>query len=792
MANADLHVHSKYSNHPSEWFLQRIGASESYTEPEDIYNIARKNGMTFVTITDHNTIDGALELVKKHPKDCFVSVEATAYFPEDNCKVHILVYNITKEQFDSIQALRSDIYQLRDFIRKEKLACSVAHGIYSVNNRLTVDHVEKLILLFDTFEIMNGSRSRMNNQPLADVLKNLTKETTDSLIEKHRIEPFSDTPWIKGFTGGSDDHSGLFIGKAFTKAQGNSVEVFVDNLKSRHSMANGRYSNYQSLAFAIYKIAYEFSRKKSSTFSKSFASQLTEKLFSSDSLDLKSKLKIKTYSTLKRREGSKSVFEDLYWDLFTHVTNNGHASTEDKLDSFYDKLSIICDEFFKQLMGSFTKSLEHGDIFGLLKNVSSSLPGVFLTIPFFSTQKHFSNSRTLIRDLKNSFGINGSSGNGKILWFTDTITDLNGVSMIIKKIGWLSSVKDRDVTIVTSIPEDEMTDDLPPNVVNIPHFYTSELPRYENLTVHFPSLMTGLKMLDEYEPDMIYISTPGPVGLFGMLMSKVMNAKSIGVYHTDFTLQARDLFDDSTIENLIESYIRWFYSMLDEIRVPTKEYIDILDRRSYDREKMSVFRRGIDTALFSPAGGNGSYLGKLCGIKGGFTLLYAGRISRDKNLEFLIDVYNSLAVEYPELNLLIAGDGPDMASLKAVSAGNNRLVFTGALRHDSLPRLYSAADLFVFPSTTDTYGMVVMEAQSCGLPAIVTDKGGPKELVVENETGFVLGDTDKEAWMKKITELIELKKQDPGAFKTLKTNSRRHVLENANWDVLLDELTTVG
>jgi hypothetical protein len=146
---ADLHVHSCHSKHPGEWILQRLGAQESYTPVETIYRQAKEQGSAFVTLTDHNTIDGALELCRAHPEDCFVSTEATAYFPEDGCKVHTLCYDISPAQFATIQRARENICNLRDYLRQEDIACSVAHATFSVNNRLTLDHIEKLLVLFD-------------------------------------------------------------------------------------------------------------------------------------------------------------------------------------------------------------------------------------------------------------------------------------------------------------------------------------------------------------------------------------------------------------------------------------------------------------------------------------------------------------------------------------------------------------------------------------------------------------------------------------------------------------------
>jgi predicted metal-dependent phosphoesterase TrpH len=167
MMRVDLHCHSKFSAHPSEWFLQRIGTRESYTEVEALYRQAKARGMTHVTITDHNTIDGGLALVKLHPEDTFISAEVTAYFPEDGCKVHVLVYDIDPDQFAEIQKLRSDIRALRNYLREQDIACSVAHPTYSVNNRLSQETLENIDLFYMTTEYDPPA------QPLENVFLNV-------------------------------------------------------------------------------------------------------------------------------------------------------------------------------------------------------------------------------------------------------------------------------------------------------------------------------------------------------------------------------------------------------------------------------------------------------------------------------------------------------------------------------------------------------------------------------------------------------------------------------------------
>ena len=158
VSKADVHVHSKHSDRPSEWFLRRIGAPECFVEPRELYRRARQRGMDFVTITDHNCIRGALEIADL--PGTFLSAEVTTYFPENGCKIHVLVLGVDEEQFRMIQELRADIYQLQRYLMAENILCSVSHPLFRVNGRLTFDQVEKLLLLFPRFEEINGARDR--------------------------------------------------------------------------------------------------------------------------------------------------------------------------------------------------------------------------------------------------------------------------------------------------------------------------------------------------------------------------------------------------------------------------------------------------------------------------------------------------------------------------------------------------------------------------------------------------------------------------------------------------------
>jgi len=257
---ADLHVHSKFSSRPSQWVLKKLGCPESFTEPSFIHARALAAGMDFVTITDHNVIDGALEIA--HLPGTFLSEEVTAHFPEDKCKVPVLVYGITEAQHREIQRLRENIYDLSEYLRREGLLHVLAHPLFAVNEKLQVEHFEKCLLLFDIFEA-NGCRDDLQNRVLQGILNDLDRDIIDVLADRHGLAPAGPSPWKKGMTGGSDDHSGLNIASMHTLAGGETAATFLDEVRSLRARPGGTQSTGHALARNLYSIAWQFYRSRS-------------------------------------------------------------------------------------------------------------------------------------------------------------------------------------------------------------------------------------------------------------------------------------------------------------------------------------------------------------------------------------------------------------------------------------------------------------------------------------------------------------------------------------------------
>jgi glycosyltransferase involved in cell wall biosynthesis len=238
-----------------------------------------------------------------------------------------------------------------------------------------------------------------------------------------------------------------------------------------------------------------------------------------------------------------------------------------------------------------------------------------------------------------------------------------------------------------------------------------------------------------------------------LLVAKLVDVPVAGTYHTDIPQYVGKLTADQFCEDTAWSYVIWFYNQLDEVMVPSRSTRDQLLRRGLSPEKTRPLPRWVDTQRFSPEHADPGVVERM-GAMAGVRLLYAGRVSKEKNLGLLADAFAELESRGVPVTLIVAGDGPYRADMERRLAGHSA-IFTGFLPQDELARVYASTDLLVFPSTTDTFGNVVLEAQASGLPVIVSDQGGPHELILPGKTGLVVPGNDKAALVAAMARLVD-------------------------------------
>jgi predicted metal-dependent phosphoesterase TrpH len=134
-SKVDLHIHSRFSSRSAEWLFRRFEVPDSYSEPRKLHALLRERGMDFVTLTDHDRIDGCLEIADL--PGAFISEQVTTWFPEDHCQVHLLVWGLTEAQHRDISRLRENIYDLQQYLAAENLAHAVAHPLYRLDEKFS-------------------------------------------------------------------------------------------------------------------------------------------------------------------------------------------------------------------------------------------------------------------------------------------------------------------------------------------------------------------------------------------------------------------------------------------------------------------------------------------------------------------------------------------------------------------------------------------------------------------------------------------------------------------------------
>lgn len=349
----------------------------------------------------------------------------------------------------------------------------------------------------------------------------------------------------------------------------------------------------------------------------------------------------------------------------------------------------------------------------------------------------------------------------RVCLFTDTLGDVNGVSRFIRNAADQAAASGRSLTVLTST---RLPIPAAPHFRNIPPRIAGKMPKYEHLEIVLAPRRGLLRAAAELKPDVIHVSTPGPVGLVGRRAARALGVPLVGTYHTDFPAYVERLFDDSVMGSIATGVMRWFYTPFDRIFSRSEEYMDSMESAGLDRSRMVRLRPGMDTTLFRPELRNPSIWSRMPGPALSYSslpgepvrILSCGRVSIEKNLPLLVDAWRNasplLASRGVAAELVVVGDGPYLTTMKErLSRTPTR--FLGFRHGRELSELYASSDFFVFPSTTDTLGQVVMESQASGLPALVSDIGGPRSMIVEHATGHVLSGRDADAWTRAIVDL---------------------------------------
>jgi glycosyltransferase involved in cell wall biosynthesis len=762
MSKCDLHLHSRYSDRPSEWILRKAGVPDSLSKPAQLYESLRMRGHEFVTITDHNTLGAAREL---RGREGFIpGLEITTYFPEDRCKIHLLAWQVDERQLGEIEKLRPNLIELGSFLRREGIAHAVAHPLISVDGRLTADHLEKLLLLFNVFETVNGLRSALAQEVFRTCLDALTPDTIRALAEKHRLDPVGREPWKKSRVGGSNDHCGLYAGQAWTEVAGaKDAEAFLRGVMEGRGTAHGAGGDPARFVNGLFHILFEFVREKvgkRAPRGSELLLRIVNRFLAGENpvevsfLD-KARYAVEMVTSGRILEFWKAPEGGLSRELANYLGNPGtrrvlqrvlEEENEPERRSFRLASKVINDVGFR-IVTRFIERAGKGDVVSGLEPLAGVIPLGLATAPYLYSFHALRVNRDLWGEVAQRMTGRRPPElrNHRKGWCTDTLEDVNGVARTIRTMAAAGRKQGADLTILTSRP------DLKPEegVINFSPVGVFMIPEYELQKLSFPPILEFLDHVVRQGYTELILSTPGPVGLTGLLAAKLLGLRVSAIYHTDFPQYARFLSeDDPMMEGIAWNYMQWFYSQMDRVYVNSQRYLERWVEKGLPREKLTILPRGLETEVFDIRHRDLNFWKKR-GARGK-VVLYVGRISKEKELDFLSRVAERMQGA-AETSFAFVGEGPFLPELKKRLP---QVVFTGSLHGEDLSSAYASADLFVFPSTTDTYGNVVIEAMASGLPVLVSDQGGPRELLRDPADGEVVGG-DAGEWEKAIRRILQ-------------------------------------
>jgi len=751
----DLHCHSKHSKRPSLWIMQRIGCPESFTEPVELYALAMQKGMNAVTITDHNVIDGCLDIL--HLPNTFMGCEYTTYFPEDRCKVHVLAYGFSERQHEDLSRARENIYEFTGYLNANDIRHSCAHPLFGPNDRLSMTHLEKLVLLYKNWEL-NGDQAPAMNDVMLRIVNALTPETIERLACKHNLMPCFEA-WKKNITAGSDDHSSLHLADAYTEApRAETLAEFWKAVERGSARIHARPASPQSFARNVYGIAYQFSKSKFGidrhvnrdlllrfldrtlhTRPDTPAPQWLDRLTMSLGWIRRGRGMVgkgqPTLLSAARSEAERLIRQDP--QLMAIVQNgNSHGADLDRV--WYEFVNAVSNKVLMDLGGRLVERLAGARIFDLFHTIGSTGALYALVAPFFVSFSHHRDQRRFVAEALEHF-VPGAAAAGerapiRVAHFTDTFDEVNGVARTLQQQLATAQALGKDYTIITCV---EQPGAARPGVEQFKAIGNIAVPEYPEIKLLTPSFLSVLEHCDRAGYTHLHISTPGPVGLVALGVAKILGLPVSGTYHTSFPQYAKALTEDSYAEEMMWKAMIWFHDQLDSVFVPSQATGNELIDKGLSSAKVRVYPRGVDIERFHPGKRETAVLARFGIGAEEIALLYVGRVSKEKNLHVLAEAYRALCARGVHARLVITGDGPYRAEMQALLAETGA-VFTGYVHGEDLAALYASCSALVFPSATDTFGNVVLEAQAAGIPVIVTDQGGPAENMRQGETGLMV------------------------------------------------------
>ncbi len=735
----DMHCHSSASQESKLGVQRAAGLPECATPPREVYELAKRRGMDFVTITDHDSIAGVLQIADR--PDVFISEELTAHFRGEPQAVHVLCYGISPEDHEWLQANRGDVELCAAYMYERDIACALAHPYYRVAAPLSARHRRRLAQLFDVWEVRNGARARELNRPAATYVATLDGAGV----------------------GGSDDHAGIDIGRTWTQTPAASTPAeFLAHVRAGAVTAGGAQGSaakwaHAAIALAARALGRGETGPGASAPDPAIVLGMAQRLLSEGDARHGAIDGGRAVSPADARCLLRAWLHAVELDHLDEVGLIAHM--QDEHFSHSDLYRRACRAHERKLRVAIEHALAAARGEG---DVTTAALGLFesctAAIPYAPATAFLANERAKL-DTRREDG-----ETPRVAILADGIGSTHGVTRAVEEIR-SRGVRGFEIEVVGTDPEVDR------RLSAVAEF---EVPYYPALRIGVPSLSAAVQTLADGAFDLIHVCSPGPVGVAGALVSRGLGVPLLGSYHTELTAYAGLRSGERRVAEAMAIGVSAFYGACDLVLSPSPSSDATLAGIGVPPERVARWDRGVDTTRFDPA------LREPLGPAEAINVLYAGRITREKGADLLADSFLLARAQNPSLRLVLVGGGPEQERLR--ERVGESAVFRGWLEGEELARAYASSDIFLFASRTDTFGQVVLEAQASGLPVVAVAEGGPLSLI-ENRSSGLLCPPDARALAAAVLELAD----SPGLRERLSRGGLAAVRERT-WERALQRL----
>lgn len=801
----DLHCHDYNSDVPDELMGRILNVPETWLPTDRLLQELQTNGCNAFTITNHNNARSCYALQDKG-FDILTGCEFSCLVPDYNIGIHVLAYGFTPEQEIKLNKLRRNVYLFQEYALKHNIPTIWAHPLYhyAVKKMPPMEFFDKMGLIFERFEVLNGQRDTWQNMLVREWITALTPEKIDNFSKEFGIDPkmYCSDPYKKSFSAGSDSHMGIFAGLTGTYLYIPNLEERLKS-ESKSSLAleairkgdmapYGSHQNSEKLTIAfldyVSQVALNYKDPgllrlllhQGSTSEKILAFGLSNIFLEIQRHKVTSSFFKLFHESIMGKSPSffkKLILKPSYKPIFDEVAKMAKAHQEGSnniVNEYNQSVHNINEKLNEILFSRISKKVDKLDLENKLS--ADKIEEILMKLDLPSNIRSYVSSDS---DKKESTinltdFLDGLSfpffASALILsaHFTSTKVLFNTrpfLKEFFKKIGkyhhpervlWLTDTfgdKNGVSTVLQSIHKEIKERNLPIDILTcsssmksddhlivMPPLYEFSAPLYKDQPIRIPNLLDLHKLFHEKEYDRIVCSTEGVMGLMALYLKSAYSVETSFYVHTDWVMFARKVLN-LDIHN--QNRIRRM------LRVFYKSF-DRVFVLNTDQQKWLTgpdMKLKPDKVSLTAHWVDDIFIPQKANKKQAFgiendipVLLYVGRISEEKGVMELPRIYKNVQKAYKDVKMVIVGQGPASESLKKELP---EAIYFDWLDHNKLPAFYSAADLLVFPSKFDTFSCVVLEALSCGLPVIAYKTKGPKDIIRHKKNGYVV-DTEKE------------------------------------------------